>query len=85
MASFQQYTLVDSELMSRTPDNITDDQAATISLGSITSVAGLFQKSGVAFPENVPTMSKKSILILGGSSSLGQYGKSSNSFLVALY
>ncbi|KAF8608438.1 GroES-like protein [Ceratobasidium sp. AG-I] len=73
MATFQQYTLVDSELMSRTPGNITDDQAATIPLGSITSVAGLFQKSGVAFPENGPTTSKKSILILGGSSSLGQY------------
>ncbi|KAF8606507.1 GroES-like protein [Ceratobasidium sp. AG-I] len=73
MASFQQYALVDSELMSRTPDNITDDQAATIPLGSITSVAGLFQKSGVVFPENGPTVSGKSILILGGSSSLGQF------------
>ena len=83
MASFQQYTLVDSELMSRTPDNITGDQAATIPLGPITSVAGLFQQSGVAFPENGPTVSGKSILIIGGSSSLGQYGKFSDIFMVA--
>ncbi|KAG8772038.1 hypothetical protein FRC12_003273 [Ceratobasidium sp. 428] len=73
-ANFQQYTLVDTEVTAKVPSNINDDQASTIPLGSVTSLVGLFQKSGVAFPESGPTAAGKSVLILGGSSSVGQFG-----------
>ncbi|QRV98332.1 Zinc-binding dehydrogenase [Ceratobasidium sp. AG-Ba] len=73
-ATFQEYALVDTEVLAKVPSNINDDQAATIPLGSVTSVVGLFQKSGIAFPANGPTAEGKSILIFGGSSSVGQFG-----------
>ncbi|KAG9121587.1 hypothetical protein FRC07_002400 [Ceratobasidium sp. 392] len=73
-ATFQQYTLVDTEVTAKVPPNISDDQASTIPLGSVTSLIGLFQKSGIDFPVNGPTASGKSVLILGGSSSVGQFG-----------
>ncbi|KAF8597875.1 GroES-like protein [Ceratobasidium sp. AG-I] len=72
-ATFQQYTLVDSEIVSKIPENISDDEASTLPLGSMSSVTGLFQKTGIAFPESGPTASGKPVLILGGSSSVGQY------------
>jgi len=71
--AFQQYALVDSEIVSKIPDNITDDEASTLPVGSMTAAAGLFQKTGIAFPKNGPTAGGTSILILGGSSSVGQY------------
>ncbi|KAG8704180.1 hypothetical protein FRC08_002380 [Ceratobasidium sp. 394] len=73
-ATFQQYALVDTEVTAKVPSNINDDQASTIPLGSVTSVVGLFQKSGIAFPTSGPTATGKSILVLGGSSSVGQFG-----------
>ncbi|QRV98330.1 Zinc-binding dehydrogenase [Ceratobasidium sp. AG-Ba] len=73
-ATFQEYALVDTEVLAKIPSNINDDQAATIPLGSMTSVVALFQKSGIAFPANGPTAEGKSVLILGGSSSVGQFG-----------
>ncbi|QRV98333.1 Zinc-binding dehydrogenase [Ceratobasidium sp. AG-Ba] len=73
-ATFQQYALVDTEVLAKVPQNISDDQAATIPLGSVTSLVGLFQKSGIAFPRDGPTATGKPIFILGGSSSVGQYG-----------
>jgi len=72
-ATFQQYALVDTEILSKTPANISDDQASTIPAGATTSLIGLFQKSGIPFPENGPTASGRPIFILGGSSSVGQY------------
>ncbi|KAF8608404.1 GroES-like protein [Ceratobasidium sp. AG-I] len=71
-ATFQQYTLVDSEIASKIPENINDDEASTIPVGAMTAVTGLFQKTGIAFPESGPTAAGKPVLILGGSSSVGQ-------------
>ncbi|KAG8730726.1 hypothetical protein FRC10_002394 [Ceratobasidium sp. 414] len=73
VAAFQQYALGDTDAMAKIPDNITDDQASTIPLGSSTALFGLFQKSGIAFPEDGPTATGKSIFIFGGSSSVGQF------------
>ncbi|KAG8732447.1 hypothetical protein FRC10_000917, partial [Ceratobasidium sp. 414] len=73
-ATFQQYVLVDTEVVAKVPSNINDDQASTIPVASIASVVGLFQKSGIAFPVNSPTATGKPVLVLGGSSSVGQFG-----------
>ncbi|QRW12888.1 Zinc-binding dehydrogenase [Ceratobasidium sp. AG-Ba] len=72
-ATFQQYTLVDTEVLAKVPSNISDDQASTIPVASVTALFGLFEKSGIAFPKNGPTAAGKSILVLGGSSSVGQF------------
>lgn len=74
-AVFQQYALVDTEIVSKIPSNISDDEAATIPVGSMTALVGLFQHSGISFPDNGPTAVGKSVLILGGSSSVGQFGQ----------
>jgi len=74
VATFQQYALVDTEVIAKVPLNINDDQASTIPVASIASVIGLFQKSGIPFPGNGPTATGKSVLVLGGSSSVGQFG-----------
>ncbi|QRV72332.1 Zinc-binding dehydrogenase [Ceratobasidium sp. AG-Ba] len=74
-ATFQQYTLVDSKLLAKTSDSVTDDEASTIPVAIIAAGFALFQKSSVQFPLNEPTGSGKSVLIIGGSSSVGQYGK----------
>lgn len=70
---FQQYALVNTDFASKVPDNISDDQAATLPVTTLTAVFGLFQKSGVEFPKNGPTASGKGVFIIGGSSSVGQY------------
>ncbi|QRV84259.1 Zinc-binding dehydrogenase [Ceratobasidium sp. AG-Ba] len=54
-ATFQQYTLVDTEVLAKVPSNISDDQASTIPVASVTALFGLFEKSGIAFPKNGPT------------------------------
>jgi len=72
--TFQQYALVETDIISKTPDNVSDDQAATIPVAALAALVGLFQKSGIPFPENGPTASGKPVLIIGGSSSVGQYG-----------
>ncbi|CAE7186632.1 unnamed protein product [Rhizoctonia solani] len=72
-AVFQQYTIVDTDIIAKAPDNLNDDQASTIPTGAITAYFGLFQKTGISPPLSGPTTSDKPILILGGSSSVGQF------------
>ncbi|CAE6414698.1 unnamed protein product [Rhizoctonia solani] len=71
--AYQQYAIVDTEILAKTPNNINDDQASTIATGAITAYFSLFQKTGVSPPLSGPTASGRSILILGGSSSVGQF------------
>jgi NADPH:quinone reductase-like Zn-dependent oxidoreductase len=75
-AVYQEFAIVETDIITKTPDHISDDQASTFPTTSITAYNGLFQKTGIAHPLNGPTASGKSILILGGSSSVGQFGKS---------
>ncbi|KAF8678839.1 Alcohol dehydrogenase GroES-like domain [Rhizoctonia solani] len=71
--AYQEYALVDTELIAKAPSNVNDDQASTFPTGAFTAYAGLFQKTGIATPVNGPTAKGKSVLILGGSSSVGQF------------
>ncbi|KAH7334755.1 GroES-like protein [Rhizoctonia solani] len=72
--TFQQYCIVETDIISKIPDNITEDQASTIPVGSLTALTCLFQKTGINVPSDGPTASGKGVLILGGSSSVGQFG-----------
>ncbi|CEL56568.1 Zinc-type alcohol dehydrogenase-like protein C2E1P3,01 OS=Schizosaccharomyces pombe (strain 972 / ATCC 24843) GN=SPAC2E1P3.01 PE=3 SV=1 [Rhizoctonia solani AG-1 IB] len=85
---YQEYALVDTGLISKIPNNINDDQASTIPSAAIAAYFGLFQNTCIDAPLNAQTASGKPLLVLGGSSSVGQFGKhsfpSSNSFALLI-
>ncbi|KAG8716361.1 hypothetical protein FRC11_001603 [Ceratobasidium sp. 423] len=72
-AAYQEYAIVDTDIIAKTPKNVDDDQASTIPTCAITAYHGLFQNTGISPPLSGPTASGKPVLILGGSSSVGQF------------
>jgi len=77
-STFQQYCAMPAELVSKTPSNITDDQASGISLATVAVVTGLYDQTGHGIiPPWAPNGSEagkgQAIAIIGGSSSVGQY------------
>ncbi|EHA19745.1 hypothetical protein CBS147343_2976 [Aspergillus niger] len=78
-STFQQYCVMPAELVSRTPSNISDEQAAGISLASVAVVTGMYDSTGhgiapAPWAEGGDAAGKgKAIAILGGASSVGQY------------
>lgn len=77
--TFQQYTKMPADLVGLTPSNITDEEASGIGLASIAAIVGLYNHTGLhikpaPWEEGGDQAGKgKSIVILGGSSSVGQY------------
>ncbi|CAE6364891.1 unnamed protein product [Rhizoctonia solani] len=71
--TFQQKTIVETDIISKIPDNIDEDQASTIPVATLAALVGLFQKTGVDVPINGPTVNGRGVLVLGGSSSVGQF------------
>ncbi|OCB88164.1 GroES-like protein [Sanghuangporus baumii] len=81
--TFQQYTLVPAEITAKIPSNISFDEAASVSLCLVTAAAGLY--GHVYYPEGATKYKApweeggeglyrgKSILVIGGSASVGQY------------
>ncbi|CAE6486631.1 unnamed protein product, partial [Rhizoctonia solani] len=69
-ATFQEKSTVEADIISKTPDNITEDQASTIPAAALAALVGLFQKTGISFPANGPTANGQGGLVLGGSSSV---------------
>ncbi|KZT00564.1 GroES-like protein [Laetiporus sulphureus 93-53] len=81
-ASFKQFALINAEVTAKVPSNVSLEQASTIPLGLATAAVGLFQhnaKSGSVglYPPweegGEGKYSGKPIVVLGGSSSVGQY------------
>lgn len=78
-STFQQYAKIDHKLVAKTPDNITDEQAAGISLATMAALTGFYEASGWDFQpypwedNGSQAGNGKSIVIIGGSSSVGQY------------
>ncbi|PVI04059.1 GroES-like protein [Periconia macrospinosa] len=77
-STFQQYCKMPAELVSKTPKNITDDEAAGVSLAAMAAVTALYSEEGhgIAPPwtEGGRTVGKgKAIVIIGGASSVGRY------------
>ena len=77
-STFQQYCKMPAVLVSKTPDNITDDEAAGISLAAMAVASAFYDGKGHGM---VPPWEKggseagkgKSLVIIGGASSVGQY------------
>jgi len=83
--SFQQYVLVPAEIAAKIPDNITFEQASTIPLALATAAEGLYGNANRA-ETNANRLTPppwevggegafkgKSIVVFGGSTSVGQY------------
>lgn len=79
--TFQEYCKMPAELVSHTPNNVTDDEAAGIQLALMAVVTGFYHKTGRALAPGPWDIANggtevgkgKAIVILGGSSSVGQY------------
>lgn len=77
-STFQQYCKMPETLLSKSPSNLSDDQAAGIFLATFAGVTAFYDKSGqglkAPWDEGGDQVGKgKSVIILGGSSSVGQY------------
>ncbi|RDW57030.1 putative NADPH:quinone reductase [Coleophoma cylindrospora] len=76
--TFQQFCKMPATLVAKTPSNITDEEAAGISLANMAAVVAFYDKSGHGL---MPPWEKggeqagkgKAIVIIGGASSVGQY------------
>jgi NADPH:quinone reductase-like Zn-dependent oxidoreductase len=71
--AFQLYTVLPENLVSRIPDAMSFEQAAAIPLGAATAAAGLYEKDQLAlpYPSLSPNPMGKSLIIWGGSTSVG--------------
>ena len=83
--TFQQFAIVPAEIAGKVPPNVTFDQAAAIPLAFTTAACGLYVNptakgpggAGLVAPWDQGGRGKyagQPILIIGGSSSVGQYG-----------
>ena len=77
-STFQQYCKMPAALVAKTPKNISDEEAAGISLTTMAAVVALYDKTGHGLPppwkQGGDLVGKgKAIVVLGGSSSVGQY------------
>lgn len=79
-ATFQQKAILDEKLISHTPDNISDEEASGIQLASMAALIGLYHETGALILRPLPweeggdkAGQDKAIVVLGGSSSVGQY------------
>lgn len=71
--AFQLYTVVSVNAASQIPDDMSFESAATIPLGASTAACALFQKDllGLQRPSLNPKPTGKTVLIWGGSTSVG--------------
>ncbi|KAJ1323558.1 NADPH:quinone reductase [Microdochium nivale] len=80
-STFQEYTRIPAHTVGKTPASITDEAAAGLSLGSVTAAVGLYHKTGRALSPGPwdatgggnKVGEGKAIVVLGGSTSVGQY------------
>ncbi|KAH7311373.1 zinc-binding dehydrogenase [Stachybotrys elegans] len=71
--TFATYICVKGDLQIHTPDNLTDQQAATLGVAVTTVGQGLYQHLGLALPTK-PIQDKTPIMIYGGSTAMGVTG-----------
>jgi NADPH:quinone reductase-like Zn-dependent oxidoreductase len=77
-STFQQYCKMPAELLSKTPNNISDEEAAGIMLATMAVVTAFYAEEGHGMTPPWEDGGRnigngKSIVIIGGASSVGQY------------
>ncbi|KAJ1030008.1 hypothetical protein NDA16_000921 [Ustilago loliicola] len=76
--TYQQYAKIPAALVAKTPRKVSDEQAATFWVAGMAVATGLYHKTGLGlaapWDKNGDQVGKgKTAVILGGSSSIGQY------------
>ncbi|OHE98291.1 hypothetical protein CORC01_06488 [Colletotrichum orchidophilum] len=71
LGGYSEYTLADDNISFRVPKNISSEEAVTIPLASVTAWLALFSKECLAIPRE--SGEETSVLVWGGSSSVGLY------------
>ncbi|KAK4495385.1 hypothetical protein PRZ48_013716 [Zasmidium cellare] len=71
--AFQEYTICPEAAVAAIPDSMSFEDAVVLPLAISTAAAGLFEKKhlGLEYPDTPGDRSKKTILVWGGSSSVG--------------
>ena len=71
--AFQHYVVLMQHMVSPIPDSLPFEQAAVLPLTLSTAATGLFQRDhlGLALPTSNPTEQRQTVLIWGGSTSVG--------------
>lgn len=71
--AFQDYVVLLEHMSSRIPDDLSFERACVLPLGLSTAACGLFQKDqlGLQLPSSQPKPTGKTLLIWGGSTSVG--------------
>ncbi|SPO21314.1 related to Zinc-binding oxidoreductase [Ustilago trichophora] len=77
-STFQQYVKIPAALCAKTPKKVSDEQAATFWVAGMAVATGFYHKSGIGmaapWDKDGDKVGKgKTAIILGGSSSVGQY------------
>jgi NADPH:quinone reductase-like Zn-dependent oxidoreductase len=79
-STFQEKALMPAELVSRTPSNVSDEEAAGVSLAAMAVLAGFYHEGAgrpvapAPWEKDGATAAKgRAAVVLGGSSSVGQY------------
>lgn len=70
-AAFQLYTVCKEHIVSPVPENVPLENAAVIPLGFDTAMAALFVRLELPLPSLNPKSTSKTLLVWGGSSSVG--------------
>lgn len=72
-SAFQEYTVLQENLVARLPSFLTYERAAVLPTGVSTAACGLFQKDHLALelPSANPKSTGKTLLVWGGSSNVG--------------
>ena len=71
--SFQEYTVLLAHMAAQIPDTLSYEKATVLPLALSTAACGLFQKDHLAlqYPSTTPSPTGKTLLIWGGSTSVG--------------
>jgi NADPH:quinone reductase-like Zn-dependent oxidoreductase len=78
VSTFQEYINIPAEIVAKTPENISDEEAAGIVLATHAAAVAFYDKTGhgltAPWAEGGSEIGKgKAVVVLGGSSSVGQY------------
>lgn len=71
--AFAEHIVVKADVQLRTPDRLSDEEAATVGVGYVTVGQGLFQRLKLPLPTE-PAQNPETILIYGGSTATGTLG-----------
>ncbi|EIW77116.1 GroES-like protein [Coniophora puteana RWD-64-598 SS2] len=74
-SGYQQYVIAGASFVAKIPESISFDEAASIPTGADTAAAGLFgpKDGNLAFPDKPDAYKGQTIVVLGGSSSVGLF------------